>query len=62
MTTNKYLLNENLTKEFFIYLNPKDLAVASQVNKKFNKVSNCFTNVWREECNNYFCSAYEHNQ
>jgi hypothetical protein len=59
---NKYMLNENLTKEFFTFLNPKDLAVASQVDKKFNKVSKSFNNLWMEECNNYFCSSYEHNQ
>ncbi len=62
MHTNKLPLNENLINECLNYLNIKDLSVISQVNKIFNHLSENYNHYWREECNKYFCSSYEHNK
>jgi hypothetical protein len=62
ITENKYILNDNLTRELLTYLNPKDLSSISQVNKKFSNIAEGFKTIWREECNAHFCSTYEHNR
>jgi hypothetical protein len=55
-------LNDNILREILGQLKPKDLAVISQVNKKYNNMVLDYNSTWREECNSYFCSNYEHNQ
>ncbi len=59
-TINK---NDNLIGHLMSYLRCSDLSIMSQVSKKFNKISERhFDDYWREECNRYFCSDYDHNK
>lgn len=52
--------NENLLRNILKYNNVKDLAVTSQVNKSFHKVSDKFQIYWREHMNKTLSSDYEH--
>ena len=54
--------NENLVNIIFAYLNVRDLAAASCVNKTFNKMSKGYNNYWRESCIDYFSSNRENNR
>ena len=51
--------NENLLKIVLSYMNVKDLASTTQVNKTFYKISNVFNDYWRNACCSYFSSPYE---
>lgn len=53
-------INSNLLKNVFSYLKPKDLAKVEQVSHNYNQQAQNFNSYWREECNNYFSSDYEH--
>ena len=52
--------NENLVRNILKYNNVKDLALTSQVNRTFSKVSDKFQIYWREQMNKTLSSDYEY--
>lgn len=52
--------NTNLLTNIFSYLPVKDLTSISSTSKRFARCANKFNTYWREACNRYFCTDYEH--
>jgi hypothetical protein len=54
------LNNSNLIKSIFSYLEPKEIPDLRLVCKQFKDIIDNINSFWREICNEFFCSEYEH--
>lgn len=58
-----FQVNNNLLSIILSYLTCRDLSQFTQVNKTLHSfVDKVCVNIWREECNSFFCSSYEKNR
>jgi hypothetical protein len=53
------LNNSNLFKSIFNYLYPKEIVNLRFVCKQFKNIIDNIPSIWREICNEKFCSEYE---